>query len=70
MEYLHCMNQKENRNSRIAYTQTKLGTYPLSHKCVRNHDEVMKKLYEWVGVSYINKNGHRTPKEPVIVIVR
>lgn len=61
---------KENRSSRIAYTQTKLGTYPLSHKCVRNHDEVMKKLYEWVGVSSVNKNGHRTPKEPVIVIVR
>ena len=51
-------------------TESKLGTYPLSHKCVRNKDEVVKILYEWLGVKSKNKAGHRVPIEPVIVIVR
>ena len=54
---------------RKKHTASKLGTYPLSHKCVRNQDDMVKFLYEWIGVSSVNKAGHRTPLEPVIVIV-
>lgn len=72
--YLHGIpslyEPKETRTQRKKITESKLGTYPLSHKCVRNKDEVVKILYEWLGVKSKNKAGHRVPIEPVIVIVR
>lgn len=58
------------RQSRKKITENKLGTYPLSHKCVRVKDEVAKYLYDWQGVKGKNKFGYRLPLEPVIVIVR
>lgn len=61
---------KETRNIRKSITESKLGTYPLSHKCVRSKDEVAKYIYTWLGAKKVNKIGHRTPVEPVIVIVR
>lgn len=61
---------KETRNARKSITESKLGTYPLSHKCVRIKDGVAKYIYTWLGAKKVNKAGHRTPVEPVIVIVR
>lgn len=54
---------KETRNKRKLVTQSRLGTYPLSHKCVRSRDEVAKFIYKWASVNSKIIN-------PVIVIVR
>ncbi|WP_068268331.1 L,D-transpeptidase family protein [Caviibacter abscessus] len=71
--YLHGIpsmyEPKENREERKKVTASKLGTYPLSHKCVRNEDDSIKFIYQWIGSKSVNKAGHRTPQEPVIVIV-
>lgn len=71
--YLHGIpsmyEPKENREARKNITASKLGTYPLSHKCVRNQDDSIKFIYDWIGSKKVNKAGHRTPEEPVIVIV-
>lgn len=71
--YLHGVpsqyEPKENREERKKITASKLGTYPLSHKCVRNQDDSVKFIYNWIGEKSVNKAGHRTPEEPVIVIV-
>ncbi|WP_066900808.1 L,D-transpeptidase family protein [Streptobacillus notomytis] len=61
---------KENRKERKKMTESKLGTIPLSHKCVRNADDVMEYLYKWVnGNGKTDKNGFTYPEENVIVIV-
>lgn len=71
--YLHGIpstyEPEEGRDARKKYTASKLGTYPLSHKCIRNQDDTVKFLYDWIGVKSVNKAGHRTPIEPVVVIV-
>lgn len=72
--YLHgipsTFEPKENRDARKRVTASKLGTIPLSHKCVRNEDDVIEHLYRWVnGKNKIQKNGFTYPEENVIVIV-
>ncbi|CAM3064073.1 L,D-transpeptidase [Streptobacillus felis] len=72
--YLHgipsTFEPKENREARKRATAAKLGTIPLSHKCVRNEDDVIEYLYRWVnGKNKIQKNGFTYPEEHVIVIV-
>ncbi len=51
-------------------TQSLLGTYGISHKCVRNYDSVVKYLYDWIEYSHVNRAGHRILSEEVIVIVK
>ena len=61
---------KDNREKRKKITESKLGSIPLSHKCVRNDDEIIKYIYNWVnGGNKIQKNGFTYPAENVIVIV-
>lgn len=60
----------ENREARKKSTAARLGTYPLSHKCVRNEDDSIKYIYDWIGSKGVTKSGLRLPKEPAIVIVR
>ncbi|CAM3178578.1 L,D-transpeptidase [Streptobacillus ratti] len=72
--YLHgipsTFEPKENREERKKVTESKLGTVPLSHKCVRNADDTIEYLYKWVnGNNKIEKNGFTYPEENVIVIV-
>ncbi|ACZ01382.1 hypothetical protein CEP89_07275 [Streptobacillus moniliformis] len=72
--YLHgipsTFEPKENRELRKRITESKLGTIPLSHKCVRNADDIIEYLYKWVnGNSEIKKNGFTYPEENAIVIV-
>ena len=61
---------KDNREKRKKITESKLGSIPLSHKCVRNDDEIIKYIYDWVnGGNKIQKNGFTYPAKNVIVIV-
>ncbi|WP_067138964.1 L,D-transpeptidase family protein [Oceanivirga salmonicida] len=72
--YLHGLpyryEPKETLVSRKRGVKKLLGTYPLSNKCVRNHDEIIEYLYNWIEHSRINKAGHRIPTKPVMVIVK
>lgn len=72
--YLHGIPSKyepeETRQERKDKTEQKLGTYPLSMKCVRNKDEIIKYMYDWIGARSIDADGFRTPKVPVLVVVR
>lgn len=61
---------KGNREARKKVTASKLGTVPLSHKCVRNDDDIVKYIYDWInGSNKIQRNGFTYPIENVIVIV-
>ncbi|WP_156286074.1 L,D-transpeptidase family protein [Oceanivirga salmonicida] len=72
--YMHGVPYKyepeETLESRKINTKALLGTYAISHKCVRNYDEVVEYLYHWIKYSHVNKAGHRILKEPVMVIVK
>lgn len=70
--YLHGIPSKygDNREARKKATASKLGTIPLSHKCVRNEDDVIAYMYKWInGKNKIQKNGFTYPEENVILIV-
>lgn len=72
--YLHgipsAYEPKENREARKKVTASKLGTIPLSHKCVRNEDDAIEYLYNWVnGKNKISKKLYTYPEENVIVMV-
>lgn len=60
---------EETFEERKEQTISLLGTYEISHKCVRNYDEIAEKLYNWIDYKKINEANHRIPKDPVIVIV-
>lgn len=61
---------EQEMEARRKYTASKLGTVPLSHKCVRNADDVEKYMYKWVnGNNKMQKNGFTYPEETVIVII-
>lgn len=54
---------------RIEQTKSLLGTFGLSHKCVRNYDEVVSEIYNWIGYKKITEGNLRIPKENTVVIV-
>lgn len=56
---------------RKKHTESKLGTFELSHKCVRHADDLIKYVYNWVNEDGIKdkKSGFIYPKEAVIVMV-
>lgn len=60
---------KQEVEARKKITASKLGTVPLSHKCVRNADDIQEYLYKWVNGNNKIKNGITQPEQPVIVIV-
>ncbi|VWL85882.1 L,D-transpeptidase family protein [Oceanivirga miroungae] len=60
---------EENINERIEITKSLIGSFGISHKCVRNYDEVVSELYNWVGYKKILDGNLRIPKENTIVIV-
>lgn len=72
--YLHGIpaefEPKDTYEQRKKKVEDKLGTYPLSKKCVRNNDDIIKYIYDWIGEKSVDKLGKRTPETPVLVIVR
>lgn len=72
--YLHGIpaTYGDNIEARKKYTESKLGTVELSHKCVRHADDLINYVYDWVneGAKRDKKSGFIYPLEPVIVIVR
>lgn len=57
-----------NREERKKKTASLLGTYAFSHKCVRNQDNTVKFLYDWLGTPN-EKSKWVVPETPSFVMV-
>lgn len=59
---------KERGNTLKKWRESLLGSYPLSHGCVRNSDEMAKEIFEWIDYKR-TKDNYIYPTEVVSVVV-
>ena len=71
--YMHSIpsvfEPKNTREQRKAATAKKIGTYPESHKCIRQYDDQIKFIYDWLGNSTPeHSEGCRMPSVPTVML--